>query len=69
MHNVAQRPRHSPYPMISVDEAQKIVLDHCKKFDLGFEVVSYRVALGRVLAEDVPARDPLPPFPASIKDG
>lgn len=24
---------------------------------------------GRVLAEDVPAKDPLPPFPASIKDG
>ena len=26
-------------------------------------------ALGRVLAEDMNAKDPLPPFPASIKDG
>ena len=26
-------------------------------------------ALGRVLTEDVFAQDPLPPFPASIKDG
>lgn len=26
-------------------------------------------ALGYVLAEDVYAKDPLPPFPASIKDG
>ncbi len=26
-------------------------------------------ALGGILAEDVFARDPLPPFPASIKDG
>ena len=28
-----------------------------------------RDALDRVLAEDVKARDPLPPFPASVKDG
>ena len=26
-------------------------------------------ALGLVLAEDIFAKDPLPPFPASIKDG
>lgn len=25
--------------------------------------------LGHILAEDVHAKDPLPPFPASIKDG
>jgi len=25
--------------------------------------------LGRYLAQDVTAKDPLPPFPASIKDG
>lgn len=28
-----------------------------------------RNALGFVIAEDVDAKDPLPPFPASIKDG
>ena len=32
-------------------------------------MVDFTVSLGRVLAEDVFAKDPLPPFPASIKDG
>jgi gephyrin len=32
-------------------------------------VIDFTDALGRVLAEDVFAKDPLPPFPASIKDG
>jgi gephyrin len=31
--------------------------------------MNFTEALGRVLAEDVFAKDPLPPFPASIKDG
>ena len=34
---------------------------------LDVEVVGYTDAIGRVLAEDVVAKDPLPPFPASIK--
>ncbi len=55
--------------MISVKEAQKIVLDHCKAINLGVEVVPFNLALGRVLAEGVLAAEPLPPFPASIKDG
>ena len=42
---------------------------HCDLLRLGHEVVDFHGALGRVLAEDVEARDPLPPFPASIKDG
>ena len=32
-------------------------------------MVDFTVTLGRVLAEDVFAKDPLPPFPSSIKDG
>jgi gephyrin len=36
---------------------------------LGTEKVLFTKALGRVLAEDVFAKDPLPPFPASTKDG
>ena len=48
---------------------QEIVLRHCDSLDLGAEVVEFSGALGRILAEDVAARDPLPPFPASIKDG
>jgi gephyrin len=43
------------------------VLDHAEV--LGTEMVDFTEALGRVLAEDVFAKDPLPPFPASIKDG
>jgi gephyrin len=53
--------------MISVVEAQKKVLDFCDV--IGTERVDFREALGRVLAKDVFAKDPLPPFPASIKDG
>ena len=34
---------------------------------LGEETVHYRGAEGRVLTQDVVARDPLPPFPASTK--
>lgn len=64
---VANRPRHSPYPLLSVKEAQDTVLREC--FKTGIETVSFKDALGRLLAEDVHARDPLPPFPASIKDG
>eukprot|EP00088_Acartia_fossae_P059573 TRINITY_DN7082_c1_g1_i15.p1 TRINITY_DN7082_c1_g1~~TRINITY_DN7082_c1_g1_i15.p1 ORF type:complete len:648 (-),score=118.70 TRINITY_DN7082_c1_g1_i15:684-2627(-) len=74
---VAARLRQSPYPMISVDEAQKIVIQHCKDMlkevegvkMLDIESVPYTAAMGRVLAEDIVAKDPLPPFPASIKDG
>ena len=53
--------------MISVDEAQKCVLSHCST--LGVIKMKFSNALGYILAEDVFAKDPLPPFPASIKDG
>ena len=65
--NVAGRHRKSPFPMISVDEAQKIVLGQCSA--LGTMKIRFSEALGYVLAEDVFAADALPPFPASIKDG
>jgi len=64
---VAQRPRSSPYPMITVGEAQAIVMAHCDA--LPAEEVTLEEAMGRVLAQDVVAKDPLPPFPASVKDG
>ena len=101
--NVTLRPRKSPFPMITVKEAQEIVLRHCKSFHqipgmyfdftsfyfilfqfsceyfdftsfFGFffisfftETINFMDSLNRILAEDVVARDPLPPFPASIK--
>ena len=48
---------------------QDIVMRHCDSLNLGAEVTVFSRALGRILAEDVAAKDPLPPFPASIKDG
>ncbi|ESO97774.1 hypothetical protein LOTGIDRAFT_104386, partial [Lottia gigantea] len=59
--------RESPYPLISVTEALKIVLEHSQIMKT--ESVSITEALGRYLAEDIFAKDALPPFPASIKDG
>jgi len=75
---VAGRPRQSTWPMITVEEAQARIFSECKKMMrelnnepniLGTELVGYRDSLGRVLCQDVVAKDPLPPFPASIKDG
>ncbi|GFR45630.1 hypothetical protein Agub_g7038 [Astrephomene gubernaculifera] len=57
----------SAYKMISIPEAQDIVLSLTQP--LGAVTVGLADALGRVLAEDVKAPDSLPPFPASIKDG
>ena len=53
--------------MITVKEAQDMVLSHCTL--LGSEVVYFTDGLGRILAEDIYAKDSLPPFPASVKDG
>ncbi|XP_019642785.1 PREDICTED: gephyrin-like isoform X4 [Branchiostoma belcheri] len=64
---VARRPRSSPFAIIPMEKAINIVLDEA--YTLGTEIVSYRDVLSRVLAQDVYAQDPLPPFPASTKDG
>ncbi|XP_076941592.1 molybdopterin biosynthesis protein CNX1-like [Bidens hawaiensis] len=53
--------------MIPVEEALRIVLDASKR--LPPVTVALDDALGKVLAEDIRAPDPLPPYPASIKDG
>ncbi len=57
----------SPYPMVSVEEALATVLAQCTPLDP--VILPLEQALGHVLAEDVRAREPLPPFPASVKDG
>ena len=51
--------------MISIPEAQRIVLQHAQVTQP--REVGLQDALGRVLAQDVHAQEPLPPFPASIK--
>lgn len=57
----------SSYAMVAVDEAQAIVLGQTQS--LTPQTVKLADALGMVLAEPVVAHDPLPPFPASVKDG
>ncbi|XP_063078306.1 gephyrin-like [Engraulis encrasicolus] len=64
---VARRHRMSPFPLTSMDKAFITVLEMTPV--LGTEIINYRDGLGRVLAQDVYAKDNLPPFPASVKDG
>ncbi|CAM9235871.1 unnamed protein product [Ectocarpus sp. 4 AP-2014] len=62
------RERESPFPMIPVDEAIGEVLKQATPL----EAVTLSLAdipLGSVLAVDVTAPEPLPPFPASTMDG
>ncbi|MEM7131161.1 MAG: gephyrin-like molybdotransferase Glp [Chloroflexota bacterium] len=57
----------SPFPMLPVSQALEIVLQHTSP---GMPVhLPLREASGLILADDVVANEPLPPFPASVKDG
>ncbi|XP_074294990.1 molybdopterin biosynthesis protein CNX1-like [Silene latifolia] len=53
--------------MIGVEEALKIVIAASERLEP--ETLSLDQCLGKVLAQDILAPDPLPPYPASIKDG
>jgi len=53
--------------MITVEEAEKIVLDQAT--DYGAEIVPFELALGRVLAENIKADRDLPPFDRVTMDG
>ncbi len=55
------------YGMLPVPEALDIVLKHTTT--MPSETISIADAFGRVLAHDVHAQEPVPPFPASIKVG
>jgi gephyrin len=57
----------SPYAMISVADALAIVLKQAQR--LAPQRVKLADSLGLILADPVAANDPLPPFPASTKDG
>jgi molybdopterin molybdotransferase len=54
-------------PMLTVDEAAGIVLNALQP--LATEMISFADALGRVLATDVIAESPVPPFAQSAMDG
>ncbi|MBV7328982.1 molybdopterin molybdenumtransferase MoeA [Chloroflexi bacterium TSY] len=57
----------SPYLMLSVEDALKTVLVQAQP--LPSQLVELSTASGMILAQDVVAGEPLPPFPASMKDG
>ncbi|XP_044749881.1 gephyrin-like [Coccinella septempunctata] len=64
----ACRDRESPYVMKKVVEALEIIFHECGR-TTDSEVIRIENSLNRVLAEDVHAKDPVPPFRASMKDG
>ena len=57
----------SPYPMILVDEALRII--RCEVPVLPAVSMPFADTLGMVLAEDVFADEPMPPFAAAGVDG
>jgi molybdopterin molybdotransferase len=57
----------SPYPMISVEAALAII--EREVHTLPTLALPFNEALGLVLAEDVIAAEPMPPFPAASVDG
>ncbi|XP_060806736.1 gephyrin isoform X2 [Amyelois transitella] len=66
---VALRPRESPYPMLEMAEAWKIVDDVMSQWKERLEIISIEDSVGRVVAQALRAKEPMPPFPASVKDG
>lgn len=63
-----RRHRTSPYPMISVDEALRLITDHTPEPQVVKAAVNESI-VGSVLAEDVKANESVPAFRASIVDG
>lgn len=64
---VSERLRKSPYPMISMTEATELVLKESSSMQRIWK--DARGCYSHILAENVIANEPYPPFPASIKDG
>ena len=60
-------PVSSPYPLVSIEHALASILAHSPLLPLALTPLTE--ALGCVLAADVYAPAPMPPFPASAKDG
>ena len=71
--NVANRARESPYEMVPMEHALRMILEQTPKpIPIRRSITggsTVRNILGCVLAEDVVANFPHPPFRASVKDG
>ncbi|CAF3603057.1 unnamed protein product [Rotaria sordida] len=65
--NKGERLRHSPFPMISVDDAMNIIFEYANKMPIIDKPLTE--CLNYVCVEDIYAKEPFPPFRASIKDG
>ncbi|GLA95202.1 hypothetical protein AtubIFM57143_002204 [Aspergillus tubingensis] len=63
-----RRYRESPYPMLSVDEALKLISQHTPEPTV-IEAPVTTALVGSVIAEDVYAREAVPAYRASIVDG
>lgn len=66
---VALRPRESPFPMLEMTEAFNIIDAVMLRWNEQTEIVPIEDTVGRVVAQDIIAKEPMPPFPASVKDG
>ncbi|KAG0768310.1 hypothetical protein G6F60_000803 [Rhizopus arrhizus] len=66
---VSRKARSSPYPLISVGDAQDLVDQHTKQLNVINMPVSQFLASGYILAEDVQSIEPVPGYRASIVDG
>ena len=67
LNKVAKRDRHSPFPLVPMDKACSMVMENvcC----LPKTVMPLEDSFGYILASDIFAKEPFPPFAASIKDG
>lgn len=63
-----RRHRESPYEMLSVDEATKLIMQHTPS-PIAIDAAVDPSLVGSVLAEDVTAGEAVPAFRASIVDG
>ncbi|CAF4916721.1 unnamed protein product [Pieris macdunnoughi] len=66
---VALRHRESPYPMLEMTEAFNIVDAVMMHWTERVEEVPIDQSMGKVGAQPILAKEPMPPFPASVKDG
>ncbi|UJR36001.1 hypothetical protein I4U23_028741 [Adineta vaga] len=62
-----ERLRQSPFPMIPVDDAMKIIFEQAKKMPIIDK--SLTECLNYICAEEIVAKEPVPSFRASVKDG
>ncbi|KAJ2859467.1 hypothetical protein GGH94_006088 [Coemansia aciculifera] len=66
--SVDRRARKSPYPMIPVDEALRLVLSHIAELP-AVELPLRDIREGQIIAADVIARENVPGYPAAVMDG